>query len=228
VQAEEGVKAAKALGQSLENSAKAARASLEALRELEGYLKVKAPFDGVITERWVHPGALVGPASGSAGPMLRLEQHSRLRLVVAVPEADVAGIPKSARVAFSVPAYRDENFHGTVARVSRSIESKTRTMPVELDVQNPGRLSPGMYADVQWPVRKPRPALLVPPSSIVTTTERSFVIRVRAGKAEWVGVSRGAPAGDQVEIFGALQAGDEIVRRGSDEIREGTLLKAKP
>lgn len=101
-------------------------------------------------------------------------------------------------------------------------------MPVELDVANPdGRLAPGMYPEITWPVRKKRPSLLVPPSSIVTTTERTFVIRVRGGKAEWVNVTRGATVDDLVEVFGTLNPGDEIVRRGTDEIREETSLKTQ-
>ena len=84
-----------------------------------------------------------------------------------------------------------------------------------------------MYPEITWPVRKKRPSLLVPLSSIVTTTERTFVIRVQGGKAEWVNVARGARVGDVVEVFGALNSGDEIVRRGTDEIREGTPLRAQ-
>ena len=99
-------------------------------------------------------------------------------------------------------------------------------MAVELDVPNPaGRLAPGMYADVDWPVRMTRTSLLVPSSSVVVTTERMFVIRVRDGKAEWVNVTRGAPVGNLMEVFGDLKAGDEIVERGNDEIREGTSIK---
>jgi hypothetical protein len=87
------------------------------------------------------------------------------------------------------------------------------------------RLAPGMYAQVQWPVRSARASLLVPPSSIVTTNELQFVIRVNKGVAEWVTVTRGPTAGDLVEIHGALQPGDLVVRRGTDELREGTPLK---
>jgi hypothetical protein len=98
-------------------------------------------------------------------------------------------------------------------------------MPVELDVQNPLRkLSPGMYADVAWPVRRVAPSLFVPASAIVTTTERIFVIRVRNGIAEWVDVRRGSTAGDRAEIFGNLKEGDLVVRRGTDEIRPGTRV----
>jgi RND family efflux transporter MFP subunit len=227
VLAEKAVEAAAAVIGSLESSAMAARAAVDAQKELMSYLKVTAPFDGLIAERWVHPGALVGPGGG-AKPMLRLEQVSRLRLIVAVPEAEVGGIVRGARVPFTAPAFLGETFSGVVARIPRMLDPKTRTMAVELDVANPSnRLAPGMYPEVVWPVRRPRPSLLVPPTSIVTTTERSFVIRVNGGKAEWVNVARGAPAGDLVEVFGNLKGGDVVVRRGTDEIREGTALAVK-
>jgi hypothetical protein len=85
-----------------------------------------------------------------------------------------------------------------------------------------------MYPEVQWPVRRPQPSLLVPPTSIVTTTERTFVVRVNNGMAQWVNVSRGARVGDLIEVFGALKEGDTIVRRGSDEIREGARVNVQP
>lgn len=223
VLAQKAVDAAGAVLQAHERSIEAARAAAEALKELEGYLRITAPFQGIITERYVHPGALVGSAST---PLLRLEQVSQLRLVVAVPESEVAGIVNGARVPFTVPAWPGQSFSGVVARVAHSLDPKTRSMAVELDVPNAGgQLAPGMYPEVQWPVRRMRPSLVVPPSSMVTTTERSFVIRVRDGRAQYVDVKRGSPAGDLVEVFGPLDPGDTIVRRGSDEIREGTQLK---
>ena len=221
VAAEKSMDAARALVAAMESASRAAQASIGVLKDLEGYLKVTAPFDGVITTRLVHPGALAGPAI----PLLRIEDTARLRLVVAVPEADAGGIPRGARVTFTVPAYPGETFGGMVARVAHSVDLKTRTMPVELDVSNAGlRLAPGMYAQVQWPVRAARAALLVPPASIVTTNERQFVVRIAGGLAEWVTVRRGAAAGELVEVFGALRAGDVVARRGSDELREGTRV----
>jgi membrane fusion protein, multidrug efflux system len=226
VQARKVVDAARALRAALDESAQAARAAADAVKDLQGYLTITAPFDGTITERNVHPGALVGPSSGPAGAtLLTLEQHARLRLVVAVPETDVAAISKGDRISFTVPAHPGQTFQGDVARLSGAIDTKTRTMAVELDVANPQHvLAPGMYPDVAWIVRRPTPSLLVPPSSIVTTTERSFVVRVRDGRAEWVNVTRGYPAGDAVEVFGALEPGDEVVRRGSDEIRDNSVV----
>ena len=70
----------------------------------------------------------------------------------------------------------------------------------------------------------PRPSLLVPAGSIVTTSERVFVIRLKEGKAEWVNVERGNASGDLVEVLGPLHEGDLVVRRGSDELRPGTPL----
>jgi membrane fusion protein (multidrug efflux system) len=227
VVAEKNVEAAQALVSAYEGSIKAAEASVQSLKALEKYLTITAPFDGIITDRTVHPGTLAGPNSGTGGaPLLKLEQLNRLRLTVAVPEAQVGGIVKNARVPFTLPAFPGETFHGVVRRIAHALEPRTRTMAVELDVANPNlRLASGMYAEVQWPVRKARPALLVPPTSIATTTERTFVIRIKNDVAEWVPVSRGAAAGDLVEVYGALQDGDLIVRRGTDELREGTRIK---
>jgi RND family efflux transporter MFP subunit len=228
VQAEKSVEAAHAAVRSAESAARAARAAVQARKQSEAYLRVTAPFSGVITERFVHPGALVGPGNAATGALLELEQVSRLRLVVSVPESDVAAVRRGARVEFRVPAFPGRTFIGTVARIDRSLDPKTRTMPVELDVSNPrNELSPGMFPEVVWPTGGRSQSLLVPPTAVVTTTERTFVIRVRDGRAEWVNVRRGKPAGDMVEVLGPLTPGDLVVRRGSDEIREGTRLAVR-
>jgi membrane fusion protein, multidrug efflux system len=228
VVAQKTAEAAQALVHSYDDSIKAAQAQVQAVKDLEQYLTLKAPFDGIITERNVHPGALVGQGTAST-PLLRLHQISRLRLVVAVPEALVGAMVKGAQVAFTVPAYPGETFYGVLNLMAHDLDEKTRSMAAELDVKNPDlRLSAGMYPEVQWPVRRPQPSLLVPPTSIVTTTERTFVIRVNNSVAQWVNVARGARVGDLIEVFGALKDGDTIVRRGTDEIREGAKVNVQP
>src|SRR5215467_11931083 len=134
--AQKNVEAAQALVRSYDGSIKAAQSSVQALRDLEQYLTITAPFDGMIVERDVHPGALVGPNPGSP-PLLRLQQVSRLRLVVTVPEAQVGSMVKGARVPFTVPAYPGQTFSGVVSRIPYSLDEKTRSMSVELDVSNP-------------------------------------------------------------------------------------------
>ena len=227
VVAQKTAEAAQALVRSYEDSIKAAQAQVQSVKDLAQYLTLKAPFDGIITERNVHPGALVGPGTGA--PLLKLHQVSRLRLVVAVPEALVGATVKGARVAFTVPAYPGETFYGVLNLMAHDLDEKTRSMAAELDVKNLDlRLSAGMYPEVQWPVRRPQPSLLLPPTSIVTTTERTFVIRVNNGVAQWVNVGRGARVGDLIEVFGALKDGDTVVRRGTDEIREGAKVNVQP
>ena len=223
VVAEENVAAATGAVASAGAAREAAQASVEALKRLDEYLKVQAPFSGVITERLAHPGALAGPGSGA---LLRLEQVTRLRLATAVPEAYAGRIALGARVSFRVAAHPERAFAGVVARSARSVDPKTRTMAVELDVANrDGALAPGMYPEVNWPVQGGKTSLVVPATSIVTTTERVFVIRVVNGRAEWVDVRRGAREGDQVEVYGPLSEGDIILLRGSDEIRDGAPIK---
>ena len=225
IQAEKQVDAAKALLNSRQQATKAAEAAVRSQEDLLSYLKISAPFEGIVTERMVHPGALVGPGNDIA--LLTIEQVSHLRLVVPVPEEDVSGIVRGAAVPFQVPAWPQRIFSGAVARISHSLDPKTRTMAVELDVMNrDGSLAPGMFPTVKWPVRSSRPALFVPKTSVVTTTERTFVIRDRNGQAEWVDVRKGVADGDLVEVMGNLSAGDSVVRRATDEIRDGTPIQA--
>jgi RND family efflux transporter MFP subunit len=224
VLAQKQVDAAQAVVTSRQKASAAAQSAVNALQVMLAYLKIAAPFDGVVTERLVHPGALVGPGGGDPA-LLVIQQVSHLRVVVPVPEEDVGGIVPGARVEFSVPAFPRRTFPGTIARIAHALDQKTRTMPVELDAPNrDGALAPGMYPSVQWPVRSPRAELWVPKTSTVTTTERTFVIRDRSGQAEWVDVRKGAADGDLVEVIGNLKPGDRVVRRATDEIRDGAPL----
>jgi RND family efflux transporter MFP subunit len=225
IQAEKQVDAAKALIDSRLQSGRAGEAAVRALQDLQSYLRITAPFDGVVTERMVHPGALVGPGNDVA--LLMIQQVSHLRLVVPVPEENVSGIVIGASVSFVVPAWPERNYSGTIARLSHALDQKTRTMAVELDVMNrDGSLAPGMYPSVKWPFRRSRPALFVPISSVVTTTERTFVIRDQGGQAEWVDVRKGAAEGGLVEVIGNLKPGEKVVRRATDEIRDGAPIPA--
>lgn len=205
----------------------ALEARLQSLQAMETYLRVMAPFDGVITQRNIHPGAVVGPdvASGRVLPLLRLEQISLLRLIVPVPESYAGSIAKGVTVPFTVPAYLEETFQGVVSRISQSVDPKTRSMPVEMDVDNRTmRLAAGMFPEVRWPIRRSTPTLLVPASAVVTTTENVFVLLVKENLVKWVPVRKGSKSGSMTEVFGDLQAGDLVVLRGTDEIRPGTSV----
>jgi RND family efflux transporter MFP subunit len=155
--------------------------------------------------------------------MFRMESVSVLRLTVAVPEAETSAVSEGTQVEFTARAWPGRQFKGTIARVAHSVDTRTRTMPIELDVDNAdGALSAGMYVTVAWHVHRPEPTLFVPESTIVQSTEKTFVVRLRDGKADPVVVQRGAVSQGLVEVFGDLQAGDLVAKRGSEELKAGT------
>lgn len=212
------------------NNVQAAREGLRGVTQLESYLEIRAPFDGVVTQRNLHPGALVGPASGQSGaqPIVRIEIVSRLRVVVPVPEAYVVGVQEGQQVAFSVPAYPARTFHAPSARVSHDIDPRTRTMQVELDFRNAdAQITPGTFASVEWPIHRSYPTLFVPSSAVTTDLQRTFVIRVRQGKAEWVDVKTGVTTNEKTEVFGDLQPGDVVAANATDSIRSGAVVSAQ-
>jgi membrane fusion protein (multidrug efflux system) len=212
------------------NNVQAARESLRSVTQLESYLEIHAPFDGVVTQRNLHPGALVGPASGQGGaqPIVRIESVSLLRVVVPVPEAYVAGVQEGQQVAFSVPAFPGRTYRAPIARISHDINQNTRTMQVELDLRNAdGQVTPGTFTSVEWPIHRSYATLFVPESAVTTDLQRTFVIRVSQGKAEWVDIKAGVTANGKTEVFGDLQSGDVVVANATDSIRSGTPVSAQ-
>jgi RND family efflux transporter MFP subunit len=224
LQAQKQNEAASALVQSRKAAVGTATGRLKAARAMESYLRVVAPFDGVISDRFVHPGMMVD--AGGHQPLLKLKQVSHLRLVVPVPETYVGAVTRGKAVVFHVPAHPGKSYTGTIARVPQSLDERSRSMLVELDVSNAnGTLAPGMYPTVDWPVSSQGEVLLVPTTSVVTTTQRTFVIASTNGHARWIDVRKGSASGDSVTIRGQLEAGQLVVKRASDEIREGSPLR---
>ena len=214
----------------LRKTADAAQESLRAVAQLEAYLKITAPFDGQVTTRYVHPGALVGPGAGPGAmtPIVKIETRTRHRLVVPVPENDVAGVPEGTMVSFTVPSFPGRTFCAPIARISHDVDLKTRTMPVELDVRDPhAELVPGIFCQVEWPVRRNYATLFVPASAVASNLERTFVLRIRNNRIEWVDVRTGATAGNLIEVFGDLHEGDEVAIRGTDQLRDGTEVSPR-
>jgi membrane fusion protein (multidrug efflux system) len=228
--AEQTAAADKAQVEAASKNVQAAQNALRSIAQLESYLEIRAPFDGIVTLRNLHPGALVGPASGQAGalPIAQIENLNRLRVIVPIPEAYVAGIREGQQATFSVPAYPGRTFSAPIARISHDINKETRTMQVELDFHNgDAQVTPGTFANVEWPIQRAYPTLFVPATAITTDLQRTFVIRVRQGKAEWVDVKSGVTVNGKTEVFGDLKPGDLVVRNATDAIRSGASIEAR-
>jgi RND family efflux transporter MFP subunit len=224
------VSADKGLVDAANQNIAAAKQALSSVTQTESYLSITAPFDGVVTTRNLHPGALIGPASGAGGaqPILQIVDDRRLRLAVPVPEAQVAEMKAGRLVSFTVPAFPGQIFKAPIQRVSREVDEKSRTMPVELDVKNPdGKLSPGSFTNVSWPLERGYPTMFVPTTAVTSDQQHTFVIRVKNGRAEWVNVQTGQTLGTEVEVFGDLTAGDQVVKTASDAIHSGDSVRVQ-
>lgn len=202
------------------------QANFRAQEVNRGYLTVTAPFDGVITERNIHPGALVGPDTKvDDKPMLMLEQENKLRLMLEVPEIYSAQLSEQSVITFEVNAIPGEHFQGVIARQAGTLNDKYRSEAVEIDVQNTKRLlKAGMYTEVMLPLKGSAQALLVPASAIVMSTEKKYVIAVRNHHTKWIDIEEGNHHNDSTEVFGHLQADEHVIAPATDEIKEGIMI----
>lgn len=207
--------------------AEAEKSTANSLKATQDYLVVRAPFDGVITERNVHPGALVGPnIKTDDKPMLVLQQEAKLRLVIEVPEVYTSQLAGKSTFSFSVNSLPGKLFRGTLSRSSGALSTKLRSETAEIDVFNAQHLlKPGMYAQVLLPLSGNAEALIVPHASIVTSTERKYVIMIKDGKTKWIDIAEGNIRNDSAEIFGNLKEGDVVLSKATDEIKEGVDVK---
>ena len=205
----------------------AAKSNYQAKTELRQYLTITAPFDGMIIERNISPGALVG-AGDTGKPLFVLEDSRTLRLTVAIPESFANQLPKQSSVAFTVNAMPNRQFNAKLARSAQSLVEANRAMMAEFDVANPGHeLKAGMYADVLMPIERTGKTMFVPTTSVVSSSEKMFVIKVSDNRAQWVSVQKGNVLDSLVEVFGDVQPGTPIVRKASEEIRDGQAIASR-
>ena len=200
----------------------AAKSNWQMQQTMEAYLVVTAPFSGVITERNVHPGALVSAESKDSKPMLELKEISHLRLEVDIPE-NLSGSMKSGdTISFFTSAFPGKKITGHISRKSMNVNAQFRSERVEADVMNTDELlTPGMYADVVIYSRGNASGFTVPRTSLVTSTERKYVLVERSGRIEKVDVTSGNESGNLVEVFGNLNKSDSVVVNATDEMKAG-------
>lgn len=201
----------------------AAKAAYREVTDTKDYLEIRAPFNGIITARNVSAGAYVGPTGkGSDLPMFTLEEQKKLRLVVSIPEAYSESINKSGKIAFTVRSIPKDTFTAKIARAAGALDNHLRSQRIEMDViNNDKKLLPGMVAEIIVPLQSNNKAISVPSSAVLNSTLGVFVIRVENKKAHWVQVTTGATNADVVEVIGQLSAKDTIIKKASEEIRNG-------
>ena len=205
--------------------ANAEKSNVESVRTVSGYLHIYAPFDGMIVQRNVSPGALVAPGKATDQPMLVLQDIRRLRLEVAIPENYVDKLNLKQPVTFTFNAMPGIQHTAKISRLANTL-GNMRSEAIEIDVINKdGQLKPGMYGEVKIPMLSGAKSLVVPNSAIVRSTEREYIIVVKNGKAKLVDIKEGLAGKDATEVFGNLAANDQIIKNANDDIKEGDVVK---
>jgi len=201
----------------------AARANQARLRTVDGYRTVKAPFEGVITQRNVDVGALVSTGNTL---LYRIAQTRTLRTYVNVPQSSVTAVHVGQAAALTLSDFPGRKFSGTVARMAHALDPSNRTMLVEVDVPNvDGALIPGSYADVELIGSLANPPLVVPAAELVFRTDGAQLAVVQPDQTVHLQkVTVGRDYGDRLEILSGVDDGTTIVAVAGDIAREGAKI----
>jgi RND family efflux transporter MFP subunit len=212
-------------------------ADVQRLQQLQSYEKVYAPFSGVITARNTDVGALINAGAGGAqgmatGPqeLFHMAAVNRLRIFVSVPEVDAEAAQNGSKAPLTMDEFPGEAFQGTIVRNSDAIDLNSRTLNMEVDIDNrDGRIRPGAYVFVHLKLpdnsRKPTSSLIIPANTLLFRSEGLQVGVVRGDHAELVPITIGRDYGSTVEVINGLKPTDQVIVNPSDSLTAGTPVR---
>jgi len=218
----------------LRGHAEVAQARLQRTETLLQFARITAPFSGVITARFVDPGAFIPAATSGSTPqsaaLLTLMDFRRLRVQLFVPEAEVPFIRNDLAAVLTVEELPGRTFHGVVTRFAHALDEATKTMLTEIELPNPGGdLRPGMYASVRLEVERKRDGLLVPAEALVVEKAGSFLFLVADNRAHKTPVHPGFSDGKNVEITDGVRADAVVILVGKQALNDGQpVTSVKP
>ena len=208
-----------------------AKANLERTETLLGFAKITSPFSGIITKRYVDPGAFIpvatsGSASQSAA-LFTVMDFTKVRVQAAIPEMEVPFIKSGLPVKVVVEELPAAKIEGTVTRFSHALDEATKTMLAEIELPNAdGDLRPGMYANVRITVERKPEALVLPSDAVLIERGRTSVFTVAENKARRITVKTGFNDNGSVEILDGVKMGDLVIVIGKQVIADGQPVKA--
>ena len=206
----------------------AARAALFSISSQEGFRRLTAPFDGVVTSRAVDVGALVS-VGNSATPLFTVSDLSRLRIYVRVPQNYASYIRPGMTISFVVPQYPNRTFHATLVASAGAVASATGTVLVQFGLDNSdGALQPGAYAEVKFPLPPGANGIRVPATALLFRDEGMQVATVDAGnrvKLKTIAISR--DMGATVDVGSGLSADDRIIDNPTDGLQDGDQVRTQ-
>jgi len=208
-----------------------AKGDVDRLQALEGFKRIVAPFDGIVTERNTDVGALINAGSGVGGGngpvMFRIADVHRTRIFVSVPQQMTAGIKPGLAATLRLPQFPKRVFHALVVTTSHAIDKNSRTLLVELTADNPDEmLQPGSYAEVQFNLPS-NPEILHLPTSALLFREHGLEVAVVGddGKISLKKVTLGRNLGTEVEILEGLATSDRVVDSPPDSLAADNLVR---
>lgn len=212
-----------------------AQAKLQRTQTLLQYARLVAPFSGIVTARFVDPGAFIPAATAGTTPesaaVVTLMDYTRVRVQAFVPEPEVPFIKNGVPAKVSVEELRGRVFPGSVTRYAHALDPATKTMLTEIEMPNPtGELRPGAYASVELEVERKQNALLVPVQALLTEKAGTSVFTIVDGKAKKIPVQVGFNDGANVEIASGIRDDQKVILIGKQTLNDGqplNLVEAK-
>jgi RND family efflux transporter MFP subunit len=208
----------------------AAEANVMRLQQLQGFEKIYAPFDGVVTARNIDIGSLIqaGDSNSPRAELFHMASTDKLRLFVPVPEVYANQVRNGSRVAVTSDAVPDAKFTGTIVRNSDAIDISSRTLNVEVDVVNTEhKLLPGQYAFIHLPIPPSTSSMTLPSGTLLFRGEGLRVGVVRDGRVQLVPIKIGHDYGAKVEITSGLAAQDQVILNPPDSLAEGERVNVE-
>lgn len=204
-----------------------ARANVDRLRELEGFKRVTAPFDGVVTARQTDIGALINSGASQGGSLFRVTDNSKLRIYVQVPEAYAPMIKKGVKVQLAIAELPGRTFEAEVTRTAEAMDSQSRTLQVEIQYDNARRdIIPGGYAQVHFklPLAQGKPH--VPVSALIFRANGLQVAKLdEQSRAHITPIKLGRDLGREVEVVSGIESGDKIIASPPDSLNDGDVVR---
>jgi len=204
------------------------QANVKQLQALQSFEKIYAPFDGIITARNTDIGDLINSGSNSAAKtdLFHIAQPGKLRVYVNVPEEYSQGIKPGMTADLSLAEFPGRKFQGKLVRTSEDINLTTRTLLIEIDVDNPsGTLLTGSYAEVHLAVPTQASTFLLPVNALLFRSEGLRVGIVKDGKVVLSAVTPGHDFGNQIEIVAGLKSDDQVIINPPDSIVSGQQVQ---
>ena len=207
-----------------------AKGNVQYTESMLKYARVVAPFDGIITKRYVDPGAYIPVPNAASTPeaaaIVNLTNFKTVRLQVAVPETEATRVKIGQPIRWTADDFPGERFDGTVTRAYWALDKATKTMLTETQMANPGmKLQPGMLVNARVGIEKKSDALLLPAEALVKEKTNSFIFIFNDGKIKKAPVEVGFNDGTNVEIISGVKPADLAIVPGQQTLRDGQLVK---